>query len=394
MKHIHLLFFLTLCTFCACIEEYKIPETLSVPHEAELVIQGRILAGEESVIYISKTQPLGETKRESPITHAKVTIIGQNGYESDLAIYDEQQMAYLVDTKGISENTHYAAKVELYNETYQSSFQAIYNTPEIEEIIYKEREDGISLHVSTYNTDNVTRAYMWSYEEDWEFHADINMASVNEGVMLYSENNYQLDGRKNPYYFCWGHKKSNNIFVYSTEGLKENQIKEYELNRIPTNDIRISYIYCISVKQWCLSPEAYRYFRTVELYTENTGGLFAPMPAEVPGNVSCISNPDLKVHGYVIASNVKTKRLFVYQADFQKIYSEYSNCKHSYVKDYMNHLNWEKEMESFMDNGDVIFAPSGHMDEESILYFNTCVDCRQTKGATKKRPDFWPNNHE
>lgn len=387
--------FLISCFSPSCIEEYKMPETLSISHEAELVIQGRILAGEESVIYISKTQPLGETRQETPITHAKVTVIGQNGYESDLAIYDEQQMTYLVDTKNISENTHYAIRVELDDETYQSSFQTIYNTPEIEEITYKEREDGVSLHVSTSNANNGARAYMWSYEEDWEFHADINMAIVNDGVMLYSENFYQLNGTQNPYNFCWGHKKSNNIIVYSTEGLKENQVKEHELTRVPTNDIRISYIYCISVKQWCLSPEAYRYFRTVKLYTEDTGGLFAPMPAEVPGNVSCISNPDLKVHGYVIASNVKTKRLFVYQANLQKIHSEYSNCSYSFVKDYMDKPNWENELRKLMrDHGFAIFTPSGQMDEESILYHNTCVDCRQTAGATKKRPDFWPNNHE
>ena len=395
MKNIKLTLAAFTVLMASCIEEYKMPETVTVSHESELVIQGRILVGEESVIYISKTQPLGETKQETPITHAKVTVIGQNGYESDMAIFDEQQMAYFVDTKNISEKTHYAIRVELDNQTYQSSFQAIYNTPEIEEITYKEREDGISLHVSTSNTDNGARAYMWSYEEDWEFHADINMAIVNNGVMLYSENFYQLDGTKNPYYFCWGHKKSNNIFIYSTEGLKENQVKDHELIRVPTNDIRISYIYCITVKQWCLSPEAYRYFRTVELYTENTGGLFAPMPAEVPGNVTCISNPDLKVHGYVITSNVKTKRLFVYQADFQKIYSEYSNCSYSFVKYYMNLPNWENELWKLIrDHGDTVFTPSGHMDEESILYDNSCVDCRETNGATKKRPDFWPNNHE
>ena len=317
-RKVILLLILILYILGACIEEYKIPETLAISNEAELVIQGRILAGEESVIYISKTQPLGEMKLEDPITHAKVTIIGQNGYESSLGKFDELQVAYLINTTNLSNNTQYAVKVELDGEIYQSKFQPIYDTPEIEEITYKEREDGISIHVSTSNTDNGARAYMWSYEEDWEFHADINMAIVNDGVMLYSENFYQLNGTQNPYNFCWGHNKSNNVFIYSTEGLKENQVKEHELIRVPTNDIRISYIYCISVKQWCLSPEAYRYFRTIELYTENTGGLFAPMPAEVPGNVSCISNPDLKVHGYVIASNVKTKRLFVYQADFRK----------------------------------------------------------------------------
>ena len=82
MKHINIVLALLTLLISSCIEEYKIPTTLSVPREAELVIQGRILAGEESVIYITKTQPLGEMKLDEPITHAKVTVIGQNGYES------------------------------------------------------------------------------------------------------------------------------------------------------------------------------------------------------------------------------------------------------------------------------------------------------------------------
>ena len=33
-------------------------------------------------------------------------------------------------------------------------------------------------------------------------------------------------------------------------------------------------------------------------------------------------------------------------------------------------------------------------DGDETLYQWSCVDCRHTVGATKKRPDFWPNDHE
>ena len=395
MRNTFILFIISVCFF-SCIEEYKIPTTLSVPHEAELVIQGRILAGEESVIYISKTMPLGETKPEAPITHAKVTVIGQNGYESSSGKFDELQVAYLIDTKELSDNTQYAVKVELDGEIYQSEFQPIYDTPEIEEITYKEREDGISIHISTSNTDDGARGYMWSYEEDWEFHADINMNTLNNGILLYNDAFFQLDKSKNPYYYCWQHRKSGNIFIYSTESLNENKVMGHELFRIPIDDIRISYIYCVSIKQWCLSPEAYNYFRTVELHTEDTGGLFSPMPVEISGNVICTSNPEIKAHGYVIASNVKTKRLFIYASDFQNIIPEYSNCFYRYgwedEKSSANWINsWVEHMNKF---GYVILTPQGYIDLQSIKYSRECVDCRETKGATKKRPDFWPNDHE
>ena len=44
--------------------------------------------------------------------------------------------------------------------------------------------------------------------------------------------------------------------------------------------------------------------------------------------------------------------------------------------------------------GDIILTPQGNIDLQSIRYRKQCVDCRETKGATKKRPDFWPNDHE
>jgi len=46
------------------------------------------------------------------------------------------------------------------------------------------------------------------------------------------------------------------------------------------------------------------------------------------------------------------------------------------------------------DFGFVALSKSGKIDLDARLYDRECVDCRQTKGATKKRPDFWPNNHE
>lgn len=44
--------------------------------------------------------------------------------------------------------------------------------------------------------------------------------------------------------------------------------------------------------------------------------------------------------------------------------------------------------------GAVIHTPYGIIDLNSTMYSSNCVDCRTVYGATKKRPDFWPNNHE
>ena len=53
--------------------------------------------------------------------------------------------------------------------------------------------------------------------------------------------------------------------------------------------------------------------------------------------------------------------------------------------------SWPERVDRY---GYVALTPQGYINNESILYSPECVDCRKTKGATKKRPDFWPNNHE
>jgi len=389
LKH----FILSLCLATialSCVDEYKIPPSLSAKHKQELVVQGRISGGGESVFNLSYTTPLNQDSTEN-IAHARITVIGSNGYESETAVYDEEQQEYRINTRNLQPDEHYAVKIELDGETYQSDFQPMHVSPEIDNITYKEREDGISIHVTTHNDTDSGKAYMWTYEENWEFHSSIDIVGIG-GIVLYNSYVFQLEG-KNPYLYCWGHQKSRNINIYSTEALGENKVMEHELLRIPIDDIRISYIYSILVKQWILSNEAYDYFRQMKLYTEEANGLFTPIPAEVRGNISCISNPEIRVHGFVSASTITEKRIFIYESDFLKLSSEYENC--FWMDPAGEGEGWESAWRDRVNMGvGVIHTIDGVLDLNSTYYQKECFDCREVKGSTKKRPYFWPNNHE
>ena len=388
----------------SCIEEYTISsKKVSSVVDNTIVIQGRVLSGGESVVYISKTSPLGSTEKPESVESAKVFIVGQKGYKSEVAVYSQERECYIINTEELEGNDTYALNVEVNGESYASDFLTLQATPEIDSVTYKEREDGVSIHVSTQNAEDASQYYMWSYEEDWEFYAPLDFIGM-QGIPVYSEKFYDMeivDGR-NPYLYCWKHTESGNIFIYGTENLQENSVKDVELLRIPIDDIRISYIYSILVKQFCLSKEAYNYYKTLELYTENNGGLFTPMPNELKGNVNCISNPDLKVYGYVLASNITTKRLFIYESDFEQIRSEYENGECGFLIPDPENPNWYHSWSQMINNGGAVamtikgdYAPFDNPDYlDSKLYFRECVDCRSVKGSTKKRPDFWPTKHE
>ena len=398
MKNIKIALVTLTLLITSCIEEYKIQEM--VPFESpDIVIQGRIASGSESVFYLSKTQPIGSEETPESILNAEITIVGQNGYESPKATFDIEEDCYIINTQDLPDNTLYAVLIKAEGETYQSEFQELFITPSIESVSYKEREDGISIHVTSYGDEGNSPYYLWAYEEDWEFHAPDNINGL-KGIPVYSKEFYDLpfldENGNNPYLYCWGHNSSKHINIYNTTILTENTAKEVELFRIPIDDVRISYIYSILVKQYSLSPEGYQYYSLIKKYSEESSGLFTPIPGEVKGNISCISNPDIKVLGYVLASTCQTKRVFIYESDFKQICSEYdSGCISAGWGDDFFNLNkiYTEGVIAMTYNGELSPFLNPNL-TETIFYTRECIDCRVVKGSTKKRPDFWPNNHE
>lgn len=392
--------FVALLSLSACIEEYKLPDSYLKGFEPEVVINGYILNGEESVVYVTHTLPFNSTAEQESLIDAHVTIIGQNGYESSPARFDVEKDCYILDTKTLNTNTQYAIKVSVDGETYQSDFQPIQTTPDIDEVTYREHEDGISIHVSTHGDKNASRHYMWRYEEVWEFHADIDIKAFPPGGIIYNSSLFPGSYSHNPYFYCWKSRQSSNLYIYDASPLTENAVKGHELFRIPADDMRISYIYSVQVKQWSLTKQAYDYYRLLKLYTEESSGLFSPVPAEVQGNIHCVSHPEKKGKGYVIASNVTTKRLFVYASDFDILKTTYSVCDYSLSGSNAAASDpsgqWKGAWLDNVINGAIIITGNytGEITTNSVLYTKKCADCTLQPNATKNRPDFWPNNHE
>ena len=395
----HLILLISLATVAlSCVEEYTLPKATAAEYEAEIVIEGHILAGEESVVYLSYTTPLNHEEETSDILNAQVYVIGQNGYRSEAAEFDIENDCYVIDTRTLENNTHYALEVTVDGETYQSEYQPLLTSPEIDEVTWQENESSVSIYVTTLAEKDEPRHFMWSFEEDWEFHADVDMRGDEEIKPIYVKKHYpDLTETRNPYYYGWMHDKSRNILLQSTASLSENRVENIKLHEIGIGDIRISYIYSIQVKQWSLTDEAYNYYATLKRYTEESGGLFTPVLSDYQGNIRCLSNPNKRVHGWVLASSVTTKRIFIYEENFEHLRSQYSNplciAKHrSADKDEFNAILTPYPPLSPW----VIMAVDANWqhDPNAIVYNWFCVDCRYTTGATKKRPDFWPNDHE
>lgn len=396
--------FLVSCFFTSCIEEFRLTQTEKANFIPNMVIEGHIMSGDQSVIHVSRTVPIGTIGKPEAVLNAIVTIVGENGYETEKAEFEIEYDRYVIPTYNLPANTRYALRVEVDDEIYQSDFQTIQSPNYIDELYYKEDENGVGIYISSHGQQDDTPYYMWTYEEDWEIHPEINITDIKHGHWEYSKTGYpelaevMETGGENPYYNCWGKNYSSLIHIYSTSNLSQNTVKGHKLFTIPPDDSRVSFLYSILIKQTGLTENSYKYYHTLKRYSEGSSGLFTPMPTEVVGNVKCISHPEIKVIGNVIASQVITKRIFIDADDLtNSIYI--SSCKtEEGISPYDDYTAYGKLCEIWrVKRGEGYFIWNEkylEIDVNSLLYTPTCIDCRAFPNATQKRPDFWPNNHE
>lgn len=381
----------------SCIDEYTIPQATATDYQTEMVIEGRILAGEESVVHLTTTLPLNSAEQTPDVLNAQVYVIGQNGYRSEAAEYDMEKGCYVTDTRTLEANTLYAVEVTVDGDTFQSDFQPLLASPPIDEVTWEENEASVSIYVSTHGGAEHSPHLMWTFEEDWEIKAELDMRGNDTIRPVYVKEQYpDLTDTRNPYLYCWMHDVSRNILLHSTASLSENRAEGIKLHEIGIEDIRISYLYSILVKQWSLTDEAYQYYATMKRYTEEGDGLFTPILTDYQGNVVCTTRPQRRAHGYVTAGSVTTRRIFIREEDFRHMRSQYRNP-------YSIDRNWERDYNAMRAvilsypwlSPWVVMAKDGDpWDIDARMYNWYCVDCRRTEGASKKRPDFWPNDHE
>lgn len=357
-----------------------------------LVVEGDIVAGEISQFKISRSQKLSDV---TVVNYENLMFIWiesedgerllpmQSGYEPLLPSGEMSLNGhYFIDTRNISVDKKYKLCFHT-NDTkrYESGYVSILPTPPIESVDYEIKdESSLEIYVSSQNRvspDN--RYYKWRYQEDWEVHADIFAEAMYDEAL---NNVFEINPDQNRFY-CWNHKESSEILLFTTKDLSENIVHKKRLKIIPSSDRRISYLYAINVVQSSISKDAYFYWETLNKNNNETGGIFSPMPSELRGNISCIDNPEEPVIGYIDGYTLSSKRVFIYDSEI-KLYHKYAVCeivqgKMDQEEYYENYSKGLDVITYFPEMGEVNWAP------------RECVDCRLF--GTKKRPSFWPNSN-
>jgi hypothetical protein len=308
--------FLILLSLIGCKDELVIP--LRPDDKSLLVVEGALRVGKDStVITLSKTSNVNEKVNFKPVLKANLTVEGKNGGSTPLKEIGNGRYSHL--NLGLVPGNEYRLRIRTSdNKEYLSEYVVAKITPDIDSISWRKENGDLFIYANTHDNTNNTRYYKWDYDETWEIRSSYWA-------------NYQYVGGSKPvisspgfHYRCWKYTTSTTINVGTSAQLSSDIISEFPLVLIKTGSEKLSVRYSILVRQESLSKTAYEYFLLMKKNTESIGSIFDPLPSDLKGNIQCISNPEEGVIGFLTASSLVQKRIFITQGETKWNYGQ--NC--------------------------------------------------------------------
>lgn len=294
---------------------------------------------------------------------------------------------YTIDTRELDIDGSYRLCVSIPSRgEYVSEFKKVLVAPQIEKLSYSVPQDSSCVHieVSTQGVGGETGYYRWEYEEVWDGSPEI-LPELEFSPAL-REMFYMSESKKEGLAQCFRVEGSTDIIVASTEKLQDNVITDNRISTISATDRRIAKDYCITVFQTCLDKEGYEYWESMKKNTSGTGGLFAPQPSEVRGNITSLLNPQENVIGYVNVVTRSAQRLFIPEMELG-IYDRMA-CTRDMT--YFNSISWPNAYNKYG------MRPLAYLKDEAGNDIVTEAhwapkECVEVDNCTVK-PDYWPEN--
>jgi len=375
------IFLLFLLMALGCVETFDSPIS-GLPNNY-LVVEGVISDG-KNTFRLSRTSNLNQDTAAFE-TGAQVHIENESGTFS--RALDETGNGIYEAVLDLDANEQYRVKIYTANDAeYVSDFVPLVASPEIDSVTWSAVDgETVQLYVTTHDPDNNTRYYRWTYEETWQYRANFysNLDYVN-GEVVYRD--YVNDD----IYNCWQSDASTQILVNSTVRLQEDVVFKQPLVAINSgSSSKLDVKYSILVKQYALTQEAFEYWELLKKNSEDLGTLFDPQPSQLRGNITCTTNPDEPVLGFISAGSISEQRIFIRRSDIAELidipYNRNPSCELDTIP-----LSDAAIKDAFAQGDTIpvneVYGFGGLEGYEASA--NYCVDCR-TRGGTTDEPDFW-----
>ncbi len=384
-----------------CIEPFEpeIPE-----YDKTLVVDGLFTDGDTpSRVTLSNSFGFDEDA-PSFVSGALVIIEDDMGGSTTLdeveeGIYETDPLQYMGQ-----EGTSYRLLVSTpAGDRFESSWEFLQGSPPIEQLDYEfieiEQNDpteppvfGAQIRLDTRDEEGGATFFSWDFEEIYEFElphaprirAEFGSPPGRGSDFIFEISNEEFEGLR-----CWKTEKSRQLLIASTENQTESVIQDFDIKFIDNSTPRLFIRYSILVNQYAISKEYYDNIRKIFEVNQTTGSLFDPIPNEIFGNITNVTNEGAPVLGYFGVAGKSQKRIFINREDAPDGFgaTRGPSCELQTIP--LNFISLFDQIERgpfvLQDYArDLLFGnPVGY-----ILTMPVCASCA-VSDATNQRPDFW-----
>jgi hypothetical protein len=387
-------------------KKYYAPHATSTDNSF-LVIEGVIAAGSDStVINLSRTVQLTSTSTNKAETGAKVSVDDQQGAKYTLSEVNSGR--YAAPPLNLDVSHQYRLNITTTDgQTYVSDYVPVKVTPPIDSVYYKIetttinyfnniQSSGLKIYADTHDPADNTRYYRWDYVETYIYQSprvsDFIFDTKNPDTLKWSRPRTAAE----QIHTCYITANSSTINVGTSAVLSNDVIANNAVTEIPSTSEKVLHRYSILIKQYALTKDAYNFWVQLKKNTQQIGTVFDAQPSANATNLHCTSDPSRIVIGYVSASSIMQKRIFIDQT--QLPYWPY-NSPFACLPDF---ACWKggtgAVLPTLLRFNEVVPTDTvrhgtcpGDPDAKFVVPTQdvTCVDCRIHPNAHTQKPAFW-----
>ena len=270
---------------------------------------------------------------------------------------------------------------------YESDFEQMLPVPEIDSLYYAREdhatrdlefiEEGVQFYMDFVIEKDSGRFLRWNLVETYEIHNPENEAWIFDVDRISKE----LPDSSS-WYTCWITRELPEIYTMDLGNVDGDVYRRFPLNFVSNETRRLNIRYSLLIEQLAMSQTAFFYWDELRKNIQSQGNLFDTQPALTPGNICNVNDVEERVIGFFSISGHTQARIFAENVPGLEVKMDPNYCAPGAIPKFLSFMPEEYlpvYTSAGLNNGDWTYG-------EVHKY---CVDCRDYKGSTHVKPDFW-----
>ena len=257
---------------------------------------------------------------------------------------------------------------------------SVLNDLEVSVTTNDDGQEGLSILASGTGIGSSASFFRYDYVETLQI---VSPLGSNQDLVITSVNPpmFDLVTKTIEDRICYRTSNSQEIIIASSENLSSNQIEDFEVRFIASNDFALRSRYSILVNQYVQSATAQSFYEDLREFSNITTLFAQTQPGFVQGNIDLDSPTGERVLGLFEVASVNSQRIFINREDF------FSDTRPPFLIE-CNVLELGPADPMLLQ----LIQQGTHrlVSEGTGTFFiaeTGCVDC--TTFGTNVRPDFW-----